>query len=73
MLVLSRNRGESIILGDYEVVITVVDVRPGGKVRLGIDAPKELTVHRREVFEAIQAEQACQLRKGLRGGVESGD
>lgn len=54
MLVLSRQRDESIIIGD-NVVITVVDVR-GDKVRLGIDAPTEIPVHRREVYEAIQRE-----------------
>lgn len=54
MLVLSRTRDESIIIGD-NVVITVVDVR-GDKVRLGIDAPVEIPVHRREVYEAIQRE-----------------
>ncbi len=54
MLVLSRHRDESIIIGD-NVVITVVDVR-GDKVRLGIDAPVEIPVHRREVYEAIQRE-----------------
>ena len=54
MLVLSRQRDESIIIGD-DVVITIVDVR-GGKVRLGIDAPTEIPVHRREVYEAIQRE-----------------
>ena len=56
MLVLSRQRDESIIIGD-NVVITVVDVR-GDKVRLGIDAPTEIPVHRREVYEAIQRENA---------------
>ena len=54
MLVLSRGRDESIIIGD-NVVVTVVDVR-GDKVRLGIDAPVEIPVHRREVYEAIQRE-----------------
>ena len=54
MLVLSRQRDESIIIGD-DVVVTVVDVR-GDKVRLGIDAPIEISVHRREVYEAIQRE-----------------
>ncbi len=54
MLVLSRQRDESIIIGD-NVVITIVDVR-GDKVRLGIDAPVEIPVHRREVYEAIQRE-----------------
>ena len=54
MLVLSRQRDESIIIGD-NVVITVVDVR-GDKVKLGIEAPKEISVHRREVYEAILRE-----------------
>ncbi len=54
MLVLSRQRDESIIIGD-NVVITIVDVR-GDKVRLGIDAPVEIPVHRREVYDAIQRE-----------------
>jgi carbon storage regulator len=54
MLVLSRQRDESIIIGD-NVVVTVVDVR-GDKVRLGIQAPREIPVHRREVYEAIQRE-----------------
>jgi carbon storage regulator len=62
MLVLSRQRDESIIIGD-NIVITVVDVR-GDKVRLGIDAPREVSVHRREIYEAIQREnkQASQIR-----------
>ncbi|MGL4512125.1 MAG: carbon storage regulator CsrA [Lacipirellulaceae bacterium] len=54
MLVLSRSRDESIVIGD-NVVITVVDVR-GDKVRLGIEAPIEISVHRREVYDAIQRE-----------------
>lgn len=54
MLVLSRQRDESIIIGD-NIVITIVDIR-GDKVRLGIDAPTEIPVHRREVYEAIQRE-----------------
>lgn len=52
MLVLSRKKNESIIIDDH-IVITVVEIR-GDKVRLGIDAPKEISVHRREVYEAIQ-------------------
>ena len=61
MLVLSRHRDESIIIGD-DIVITVVDIR-GDKVRLGIAAPIEISVHRQEVYEAIQREnrQAAQL------------
>ena len=62
MLVLSRQRDESIIIGD-NIVVTVVDVR-GDKVRLGIEAPREVSVHRREIYEAIQREnkQAAQIR-----------
>jgi carbon storage regulator len=52
MLVLSRKKNESIIINDH-IVVTVVEIR-GDKVRLGIDAPKEVSVHRREVYEAIQ-------------------
>jgi carbon storage regulator len=54
MLVLSRQRDESIMIGD-NVVVTVVDIR-GDKVRLGIQAPGEIPVHRREVYEAIRRE-----------------
>ena len=52
MLVLSRHRDESIMIGD-DVVITIVDIR-GDKVRLGIKAPQEIPVHREEVFDAIK-------------------
>ncbi len=54
MLVLSRQRDESIIIGD-NIVVTIVDIR-GDKVRLGINAPTEVPVHRQEVYEAIQRE-----------------
>jgi carbon storage regulator len=54
MLVLSRQRDETIMIGD-DIEITVVDIR-GDKVRLGIQAPKEVTVHRKEVYEAIRRE-----------------
>ena len=62
MLVLSRHRDESIMIGD-DVVITIVDIR-GDKVRLGIDAPQDIPVHRREVYDAIQREnqKAAQLK-----------
>lgn len=56
MLVLSRQKDESIMIGD-NVEITIVDVR-GDKVRLGITAPREIPVHRKEVFEAIKREEA---------------
>lgn len=54
MLVLPRKRDESIVIGD-NIVVTIVDIR-GDRVRLGIDAPTEIPVHRREVYEAIQRE-----------------
>ncbi len=56
MLVLSRQRDEAIIIGDG-IEITVVDIR-GDKVRLGIAAPREVQVHRKEVYEAIRRENA---------------
>jgi len=55
MLVLSRKKDEKIIIGD-KITIMVIEIR-GDKVRLGIDAPKEVTVHRQEVYEAIKREQ----------------
>lgn len=61
MLVLSRQRDESIMIGD-EVEITIVDVR-GDKVRLGITAPKSIPVHRREIYDAIQREKAAAAAK----------
>lgn len=57
MLVLSRHRDESIMLGD-DVKITIVDIR-GDKVRLGIDAPSALPVHRQEVYDAIHKKSAA--------------
>lgn len=52
MLILSRQRDETILIGD-EVEITVVDIR-GDKVRLGINAPRHIQVHRKEVYDAIE-------------------
>jgi carbon storage regulator len=59
MLVLSRERDESIVIGD-NIVVTIVDVR-GDKVRLGIQAPAEIPVHRQEVYEAIQRENRSKV------------
>ena len=56
MLVLSRLRDETIMIGD-DIQITVVDIR-GDKVRLGISAPTRIAVHRKEVYESIKAENA---------------
>lgn len=54
MLVLTRKRGQSIMLGD-EIEISIVEVN-GDAVRIGIKAPRELTIYRREIYEAIQEE-----------------
>jgi len=55
MLVLSRKKNESIVVDDA-IVITVLEIR-GDKVRLGIEAPKSVPIHRSEVFAAIQSQQ----------------
>jgi carbon storage regulator len=62
MLVLSRQRDETIMIGD-EIEISVVDIR-GDKVRLGISAPTRIAVHRKEVYEAIRRENAQASRLG---------
>ena len=56
MLVLSRKKNESIII-NHDITVVVVEVR-GDKVRLGIEAPQEVPVHRQEVYEAIQRKNA---------------
>jgi len=62
MLVLSRQKDETIIIGD-DIEITVVDIR-GDKVRLGVSAPKSISVHRKEVYDAIRREnrEAAQVK-----------
>ncbi|MHC4396394.1 MAG: carbon storage regulator CsrA [Planctomycetota bacterium] len=55
MLVLSRSKNESIMVGE-NVEVVIIDVR-GDKVRLGITAPRDIPVHRREIYEAIQREK----------------
>ena len=64
MLVLSRRRDESIMIGE-EITIKIVDVR-GDKVRLGIDAPPSISVHREEVFQAVLNEQTPEERASPR-------
>lgn len=65
MLILTRRIGESLVIGD-DVRITVLDVK-GNQVRIGVYAPKEVSVHREEVYAKIQAEQ------GRRLGIGQGD
>ena len=60
MLVLSRKRDERIVIGD-NIIITVVEVR-GDKVRLGIEAPTEVPVHRQEVLDAMRRNSAEQSK-----------
>jgi len=67
MLVLSRQRDEMIMIGD-DIEITVVDIR-GEKVRLGINAPPHIPVHRKEVYDAIKREKAA--AEGGEGQVQS--
>jgi carbon storage regulator len=71
MLVLSRQRDETIMIGD-DIEITVVDIR-GEKVRLGINAPAHVPVHRKEVYDAIKREKEAQSAEGNQppGKVES--
>ena len=56
MLVLSRYKDQSIYIGD-DIVVTVVDVR-GDRIRLGIDAPSDVPVHREEIYEAIKRDHS---------------
>ena len=52
MLVLTRNRGEKIVVAD-NIIITIIEVR-GDKVRIGIEAPRDVSVHREEIYNEIQ-------------------
>ena len=60
MIVIPRRKGESVVIKD-DIILTVIEVR-GDKVRLGIDHPKGVTVHRREVYEAVLQEGASASR-----------
>jgi carbon storage regulator len=60
MLVLTRKKDESIIIGE-NIVVTVVEIR-GDKVRLGIEAPRAVPVHRREVYDAIKLSEGSESK-----------
>jgi len=64
MLVLTRKPGQSIIIGE-DIVVTILEIR-GDQVRLGIQAPRELPVHREEVYASIKAENVAALRADAR-------
>ncbi len=71
MLVLSRKKNESIVINN-DITIVVVEIR-GDKVRLGVEAPKEVPVHRREVYDAIRRNDvaAAQARAAANDGADS--
>ncbi len=71
MLVLSRKKNESIVIND-DITIVVVEIR-GDKVRLGVEAPKEVPVHRREVFDAIRRNEAAASVKSKEPGADDPD
>jgi|TARA_B100000795_G_scaffold222246_1_gene177102 carbon storage regulator len=58
MLILTRRVGESLIIGD-DIVINILGVK-GNQIRIGVNAPKEISVHREEIYDRIQAEKAIE-------------
>jgi len=63
MLILTRRVGETLMVGD-EVTITVLGVK-GNQVRIGVNAPKDVSVHREEIYQRIQREKMAQLEAAL--------
>lgn len=59
MLILSRNKGEKIVIGD-QIVLTVLDVQ-GDQVRIGIEAPLEISIYREEIYQAIKQENKAAI------------
>lgn len=64
MLVLSRKKGESIVIGDWEIILTVVDIR-GDKVRIGVDTDSSISVDRKEVRVSKDRDRRDMERGGL--------
>ncbi len=64
MLILTRKAGETLMVGD-DVTVTVLGVK-GNQVRLGVNAPKEVPVHRKEIYERIKAEEQAMSNRRLR-------
>ena len=71
MLVLSRKKNESIVINN-DITIVVVEIR-GDKVRLGVEAPKEVPVHRREVYDAIKRNEELAAEGGSTEAGAKGD
>ncbi len=71
MLVLSRKKNESIVIND-DIKVVVVEIR-GDKVRLGVEAPKEVPVHRREVYDAIKRSENGETAENQSGSHDSAE
>ncbi len=71
MLILTRRIGETLRIGD-DVSITVLDVQ-GNQVRIGVDAPKEIAVHRKEIYQRIQREKQAQAKTEVEEEITSGN
>lgn len=67
MLILTRKAGESIMIGD-DITITLLGIR-GGQIRLGFDAPPEISIHREEIYNRIQREKEAKLIDVLEGDI----